>query len=243
MVEAKQLIKAYGFEIKPNDPLEISSERVQSVSPDFCDMRCDEMRDSDTPVWIIGGGKTAMDTAHALITEYPGREVNLVAGSGTYFAEPRARPSRRGPTMVARHVLRAAFALEVTRRFDGTNETECRKLVPRHLRHLVDASEPANFLLGVLSEVGEQDDCSRPQRRDHGPLRGCRRPQRRYRSGVPKRIHQDDRTGQLDRELHRIPQVRRPHPYEPYISGGGAVLSIQPRSVTLPFDRRSWATS
>ena len=36
-------------------------------------------------MWIIGGGKTAMDTAHALITEYPGREVNLVAGSGTYF--------------------------------------------------------------------------------------------------------------------------------------------------------------
>jgi NADPH-dependent glutamate synthase beta subunit-like oxidoreductase len=29
-------------------------------------MRSDEMRASDTPVWIIGGGKTAMDTAHAL---------------------------------------------------------------------------------------------------------------------------------------------------------------------------------
>ena len=85
VVEAKRLIKAYGFQVNPNNPLEISSERVLSVSPDFCDMRCDEMRASDTPVWIIGGGKTAMDTAHALITEYPGREVNLVAGSGTYF--------------------------------------------------------------------------------------------------------------------------------------------------------------
>ena len=40
---------------------------------------------SDAPVWIIGGGKTAMDTAHALITRYPGREVNLVAGRGTFF--------------------------------------------------------------------------------------------------------------------------------------------------------------
>ena len=56
----------------PNDPLEISSDRVQSVSPDFCDVRCGDMRESDTPVWIIGGGKTAMDTAHTLITEYPG---------------------------------------------------------------------------------------------------------------------------------------------------------------------------
>jgi len=54
VVEAKRLIKAYGFEAKPNDPLEISSERILSVSPDFCDMRCDEMHASDTPVWIIG---------------------------------------------------------------------------------------------------------------------------------------------------------------------------------------------
>lgn len=83
IIEAKRLIKAYGFQTKPNDPLEISSERVMSVSPDYCDMRCEEMQRSDTPVWVIGGGKTAMDTAHALITEYPGREVNLVAGSGT----------------------------------------------------------------------------------------------------------------------------------------------------------------
>jgi hypothetical protein len=61
VVEAKRLIKAYGFRIEPNDPLEISSTRVQSVSPDFCDMRGEEMRASDTPVWIIGSGKTAMD--------------------------------------------------------------------------------------------------------------------------------------------------------------------------------------
>src|SRR5271170_5129130 len=85
VVETKRLIKAYGFGVVPNDPLEISSERVLSVSPDFCDMREGDMRESETPVWIIGGGKTAMDTAHALITEYPGRDVNLVAGSGTYF--------------------------------------------------------------------------------------------------------------------------------------------------------------
>ena len=65
--------------------LEISSARVQSVSPDYCDVRSGDMRDSDTPVWVIGGGKTAMDTAHTLITHYPGREVNLVAGRGTFF--------------------------------------------------------------------------------------------------------------------------------------------------------------
>ena len=39
VVEAKRLIKAYGLRVMPNDPLEISSARVQSVSPDYCDVR------------------------------------------------------------------------------------------------------------------------------------------------------------------------------------------------------------
>jgi putative ABC transport system ATP-binding protein len=34
VVDAKRLIKAYGLRVAPNDPLEISSTRVQSVSPD-----------------------------------------------------------------------------------------------------------------------------------------------------------------------------------------------------------------
>lgn len=85
LIEAKRLIKAYGFQIMPNDPLGISSARVHSVSPDFCDVSRGEMRASDTPVWVIGGGKTAMDTAHALLAEHPGREINMVAGSGTFF--------------------------------------------------------------------------------------------------------------------------------------------------------------
>ena len=123
VVESQRLIKAYGFQVKPNDPLEISSERVTSVSPDFCDMRCDEMRESDTPVWIIGGGKTAMDTAHALITEYPGREVNLVAGSGTYFVN-RDRTFPSGARRWWRGKSFSSFGLEMTRRFDGTNEAD-----------------------------------------------------------------------------------------------------------------------
>ncbi|MDT5130292.1 MAG: hypothetical protein QOH54_5936, partial [Mycobacterium sp.] len=44
VIEAKRLIKAYGFRIEPNDPLEVSSTRVQSVSPNYNDMRDDDMR-------------------------------------------------------------------------------------------------------------------------------------------------------------------------------------------------------
>ena len=123
VVEAKRLIKAYGLRIVPNDPLEISSARARSVSPDFCDVRRDEMRASDTPVWIIGGGKTAMDTAHALITEHPGREVNLVAGSGTFFSS-RDRVFPAGARRWWGGALLSSRAREMVRRFDGTNETD-----------------------------------------------------------------------------------------------------------------------
>ena len=151
IIEAKRLIKAYGLQTKPNDPLEISSRRVKSVSPDYCDMRCEEMRRSDTPVWIIGGGKTAMDTAHALITEYPGREVNLVAGSGTYFLN-RDQFFPAGARRWWRGQSFTNLALEMTRRFDGTNETEVgawfRDTYGTWLTPQTD-----NFLLGLLSEA------------------------------------------------------------------------------------------
>ena len=47
VIETKRLIKTPGFEVKPNDPLEISSGRVQSVSPNFCDMRNGDIGASD----------------------------------------------------------------------------------------------------------------------------------------------------------------------------------------------------
>ena len=132
VVEAKRLIKAYGFRVVPNDPLEISSTRVQSVSPDYCDMRGDEMRASDTPVWIIGGGKTAMDTAHALITEYPGREVNLVAGSGTFFAS-RDQFYPAGARRWWRGALVSSIARKASRRLRRHQRDSSRELVPRRI--------------------------------------------------------------------------------------------------------------
>ena len=183
VVEAKRLIKAHGFQVKPNDPLELSSERVQSVSPDSCDMRGDDMRASDTPVWIIGGGKTAMDTAHALITEYPGREVNLVAGSGTYFlSRDRVLPS--GVSRWCSGISFNALATEVTRHYDGTNETAAndwfRDTYGTHL-----TPQTGNFLLGLMSESETKTIAARVERCGHGTPRRCRRPQRRSRPGVP----------------------------------------------------------
>ena len=120
VVKAKQLIKAYGLAVTPNEPLEISSKRVHSVSPDYCDVRAGDIRASAAPVWIIGGGKTAMDTAHALITACPGRQVNLVAGRGTFFSS-RDNLVPSGAQRWWRGKPLSAVGAQISRRYDGTN--------------------------------------------------------------------------------------------------------------------------
>ena len=49
VIEAKRLIKAYGLAVTPNDPLEVSSARVESVSPDHCDVRSRRHRGKRRP--------------------------------------------------------------------------------------------------------------------------------------------------------------------------------------------------
>jgi Pyridine nucleotide-disulphide oxidoreductase len=230
VIEAKRLIKAFGVGVMPNEPLEISSARVQSVSPDFCDMRGDEMRASDTPVWVIGGGKTGMDTAHALITEHPGREVNLVAGSGTFFGSrdrlfPTGRARWWGGSLVS------SMGLDAARRFDGTNETDVAAwLRARYGTWLTPST--GNFLLGLLSESENKtitaglNDVIMDHIVDAVDRNGAT--ELVFRSGSTKAIKAGswivNCTGYL---------LRNDRPYEPYVSGSGSVLSIQSRSVTL----------
>ena len=230
LIEAKRLIKAYGFHAKPNDPLEISSERVLSVSPDYCDMRCDDMQASDAPVWIIGGGKTAMDTAHALITEYPGREVNLVAGSGTYFLNrDRLLPSGAGRWWRGKSFT--SLALAVTRRYDGTNEADVENWF-RDTYGTWLTPQTGNFLVGLLSEsenktiAGGLNDVIMDHLVDVVDRNGDT--DLVFRSGSTKAIQPGswivNCTGYFKYD---------DRPYEPYVSSSGAVLSIQPRSITL----------
>jgi hypothetical protein len=230
VVEAKRLIKAHGFRVEPNDPLEISSSRVVSVSPDYCDMRCADMRASDTPVWVIGGGKTAMDTAHALITEYPGREVNLVAGTGTFFTtRDKFFPtgSRRwwGGTLVS------SLGPEITRRFDGTNESELWDW-HRETHGTWLTPETGNFLLGVLSKAENEtisaglNDVIMDHFVDAVDRNGST--EMVFRSGATKSIE----PGSWIVNCTGYAQQRE-YPYEPYVSSGGRVASIQLRSATL----------
>lgn len=226
VVEAKRLIKAYGFRVTPNDPLQISSGRVRSVSPDFCDMRGGSIGAGNDPVWIIGGGKSAMDTAHALITDYPGREVNLVAGSGTFF-QSRDRFFPAGARRWWDGELMSVFARNLARRFDGTNEEEVWNW-HRAENGIWLTPYTGNFLVGLLSEAEKETiatglndvfmDHFVDAVDDNDDTRVV------FRSGATARIRPGswivNCTGYV---------LRRNYPYEPY-SSGGAVMSIQNRS-------------
>jgi Pyridine nucleotide-disulphide oxidoreductase len=230
VVGAKRLIKAYGLRVLPNDPLEISSRRVLSVSPDFCDMRLDQMRTSEAPVWVIGGGKTAMDTADALITEYPGREVNLVAGSGTFFIS-RDRFYPAGARRWWSGKLASSLAVEAARRFDGTNETDVANWARANYGTWLTPNT-GNFLLGVLSESENKtiaaglNEVIMDYLVDAVDRDGAT--DLLFRSGHTKQIQPGswivNCTGYV---------MRGSHPYEPYVSDSGAVVSIHPRSATM----------
>jgi thioredoxin reductase len=231
VIEAKRLIKAYGLRVMPNDPLEISSARVQSVSPDYCDVRSGGMRASDAPVWIIGGGKTAMDTAHALITEYPGREVNLVAGRGTFFS----RRDRLFPAGVRRWwggTLGSTMADQLARRFDGTNEAEVQEWFRSTYGHFV-TPDAENFLAGVLSQSENKtisaglNDVVMDYFEDAIDRNGST--EIVFRSGSTKTIQ----PGSWIMNCTGYLRPDNTHPYEPYVSASGSVVSIQPRSSTL----------
>ncbi len=231
VVEAKRLIKAYGLGITPNEPLDISSARVHSVSPDYCDVRTGDISESDAPVWIIGGGKTAMDTAHALITTYPGRQVNLVAGQGTFFSN-RDGLFPSGSRRWFKGAPTSTVAARLSRRYDGTNESEVQGWYrATHGTFLTPQAD--NFVLGVLSEAENRtitaglndvvmdylDDAV--DRNDTTELV--------FRSGSTKTIQPGSWV------VNCTGYVKFPgeYPYEPYVSPSGAVVSINVRSAIL----------
>jgi len=230
IIEAPRLIKAYGVRFRLNAPMKLSSTRVRSVSPDTCDVRRGDIRDSDAPVWIIGGGKTGMDTAHTLINAQTGREVNLVAGSGTYFScRDKLFPTGIRRWGGGRSIN--AMAEEMCSRFDGTNEGEVADWFRREFGVWL-TPQTGNFLFGVLSEAENATIAGglREVLMDHlvDVVDRDGSTEMVLRSGARRQVEDDswivNCTGYL---------LKGDHPYEPYLSAGGSVLSIQPRSAAL----------
>jgi thioredoxin reductase len=82
-LRARRTIHAAGVNYRPADPLPLASERVVSVIPQ--DLRATLAAHPGVPVYVVGGGKTGMDTVLATLAQDSGRRITLLNGRGTIF--------------------------------------------------------------------------------------------------------------------------------------------------------------
>jgi len=227
-LRTRRLIKAFGHGVRPNEPLTLSSQAVRSITPESPEAEEALLRDR-APVWVVGGGKTAMDTAHTVITSNPGREVNVLAGPGTIFSRREAFFPRGAKRWWSGTRINAAMR-ESALRFDGTNEGEVAGwYLERFGTSPVEA--PAAFFGAYLSEL------------ESATIRGGSRsiekeylddvvdtpsgPAVRYRSAREVPVTPGSWVVNCTGSL-----LRHEHPYEPFASESGRVLSVQMRSST-----------
>jgi len=232
-LKTRRLIKAYGNRVVPSAPLPVTSAAVRSTTPEELSGAIATRPEESAPVWIIGSGKTAMDVALMLRRACPGRELNMVAGSGTLFSRretffPTGRRRWFGGTRVN------AMLREACLRFDGTNEREVAAW-------FVDAygispsAAPAGFFSAYLSD----DECA-------GVSAALRRVEPGHLDDVvdtsdgPTLVLRDGRSLPIPAGswlVNCTGYLGKPgHPYEPFVSDTGNVVSIQLRSsVTGPF--------
>lgn len=226
LIQATTLIKAVGFRITKSEPLVFSSTRVNSISPND-DVLGDQIAQSAKPVYVIGGGKTGMDTAHALISHFPEKEVNLVVGEGTVFLNrDKAFPAglkRWWAGHTGLHIF-----LDIALRFDGDNEQEAFDYFRKSYGVSLE-QDYGNYVFGVLSSAENRviskgtNAVIKDYVDDVVDMDG--RPRIIFRSGSMREIDPDswfvNCTGYV---------LRDEHPYEPFLSPDGAVVSVQPTS-------------
>ncbi len=226
-LRADRLIKSFGYRIEQNDPLPVSSERVHSVAPHEEAFLGPALAASDAPVFVVGGGKTGMDTVYDLVRRVPGREVHLLAGAGTVFTNrDRSFPAgaKRWWSGHTGFRLFRDFALH----YNGDNEQEATDWY-RRTHGLCLNDQCKQFMFGVLSEH-ENETISKglaglhmeyfADAVDEGAATRLH-----FRSGgslaIPAGSWIVNTSGHI---------MKQPRPYEPYLSDRGAVLSIQPTS-------------
>ena len=230
-IRARRLIRAPGLDIRTALPLALSSSRVRSVSPDAGDFPDPEIAASDAPIVIVGGGKTAMDTAHCLIRRFPGRDIRMLIGNGTMFWN-RNRVYTEGWRRWLGGIVAFEYFLDAVMQFDGSNVEEANQ----HRLHVYDslslADQPKHFFLSFISEEEcalirnglsaiVEDHLEDVVDSDSGPQICLRK---RGVQNVPAGTCFVNCTGYI---------ANAPAPYEPYVSESGRVLSLNQSS--LPF--------
>lgn len=233
MLATKRLIKAFGNRVEPSTPLAVSSAAVRSTTPEDLSTTIAQRSHDNDPVWIIGSGKTAMDVALKLRHDCPGREINMVAGSGTVFSR-RETFFPIGPRRWFGGTRINAMLREAALRFDGSNESELAAWFAGTYG-VSPSSAPTHFFSGYLSDRECADVRATLRRVEPGHLEDVV-----DRADGPALVLRDGRslpTPPGSWLVNCTGYLARPgHPYEPFASASGNVLSIQLRSSVLgPF--------
>ena len=172
-----------------------------------------------------------MDTAYSLLTRANPPPVSLINGNGTVFLE-RDRLFPSGPARWWRGRLMTRLFRDHALLFDGGNVDESFDRLKRTACVSVD-EDARQFFLGILSR-SERDVIARGLAQvvndylvdvvdsPSGPVMLLRSGKR---LAVAEGSVIVNCTGNL---------LRHPHPYEPYLSAGGAILSVTPRSMIGP---------
>ncbi|MEM9313408.1 MAG: NAD(P)-binding protein [Pseudomonadota bacterium] len=144
-IHAEKVIFAKGLDVPTLPPLELSSRAVVSCSP----RSLSDHLETPDPVYIVGGGKTAMDTVLALGSGPFQRRIAMVVGEGTVFTNR----DLLFPTGLQRYVgphSNLNMAVDTAMQFDGTNEDDVFDLF-RERYTISPSGAGERFLFGQLS--------------------------------------------------------------------------------------------
>ena len=166
-VRARRLLKATGSDIEILSPFALSSSRVRSVGVADPALMTAEFLESDAPVYVIGSGKTAMDTVRHVATRSRARRpIHVVRGSGMwFFARDNLFPP--GRLRHYRGQLTADVFLRICSLFEGDNEVQVMQTLEREGLVMNVFGDAGNCRLGLMS-FAERDEARAAVSQVHG---------------------------------------------------------------------------
>ncbi|MFK7965312.1 MAG: FAD-dependent oxidoreductase [Burkholderiaceae bacterium] len=221
-ITSKKLIEASGFDVPQPSALSISSQQVHSVAPQDLDMT-----DSKAPVYVVGGGKTGMDTVLEVLRRSPECEVSLINGRGTVYVK-REIFAPKGLKNWRQGVLLSRCLEDLALRYNGKNAEETFEYF-RQTYSVEPTPNGDHNLFGFMSEE-ESNEIAAGLTSTHPEYLVDVRdtddgPQMVFKSGKTLSIAPGSTVVNCTGHLYRESK-----PMQPYLSAYGNVLRVNTRS-------------